>query len=65
MLHPEYITNADGRKLVALPVAEFDALIEELEEWDDIRAYDTAKKEDDGTRILFSDYLLKRGASNA
>ena len=65
MLHPEYITNADGRKLVALPVAEFEALMEELEELDDIRAYDAAKKEDDGTRILFSDYLLKRGTNNA
>ncbi len=35
-------------------------MMEELEELEDIRLYDQAKKEDDGKRLLLSDYLKKR-----
>lgn len=44
---------------------EFQAIIEELEELEDIALYDEAKKEDNGERILFSDYLKERKAKNA
>ena len=58
---PQYITDTTGRKIsVILPLKEFDTIMEELEAFDDIRLYDDAKKEDDGTRILFSDYLNNR-----
>lgn len=39
-------------------------MVEELEDLEDIRLYDEAKKEDDGKRILFSEYLKKRKAKN-
>lgn len=60
-LNPQYIKDANGEKsLVVLPAKEFDALLEELEELEDIKTYDEAKKEDSGERILFSDYLESR-----
>lgn len=63
-LHPQYITDTAGKKLVVLPLIEYDSMIEELEELDDIRLFDKAKKEDDGERILFSDYLKNRNAKD-
>jgi PHD/YefM family antitoxin component YafN of YafNO toxin-antitoxin module len=59
-LHPQYITDTTGEKLIALPVNEFNSIMEELEDMEDVRLYDTAKKEDDGTRVLFADYLKER-----
>jgi hypothetical protein len=35
-------------------------MVEDLEELEDIRLYDEAKKEDTGNYILFSDYLKNR-----
>ncbi|MDZ7934297.1 MAG: hypothetical protein U5M51_04895 [Emticicia sp.] len=64
-IHPQYITDTAGKKLVVLPLNEFDILMNELEELEDIKLYDQAKKEDDGERILFSDYLEARKAKNA
>ena len=65
-IHPQYIKDADGKKsLVILPVKEFDTIIDELEELEDIKLYDEAKKEDNGERILFSDYLKNRKIKNA
>jgi PHD/YefM family antitoxin component YafN of YafNO toxin-antitoxin module len=65
-VHPQYIKDANGQKsLVILPVKEFDTIIEELEELEDIKLYDEAKKEDAGARMLFSDYLKKRKKKNA
>ncbi|MFY7909867.1 MAG: hypothetical protein ACOVO2_09965 [Emticicia sp.] len=64
-IHPQYITDNTGKKIsVILPLKEFDAIMEELEELEDIRLFDEAKKEDDGTRILFSDYLKNRNTKN-
>ena len=43
-VHPQYITDDKGKKIsVVLPVKEFDNLMEELEELEDIRLYDAAK----------------------
>ena len=65
-VHPQYIKDANGKKsLVILPVKEFDTIIEELEELEDIKLYDQAKKEDTGARMLFSDYLKNRKQKNA
>ena len=65
-VHPQYITDANGEKsLVILPAKEFDTLMEELEELEDIRLYDEAKKEDTGGRISLSDYVKNRKANNA
>ena len=65
-VHPQYIKDANGNKtMVVLPANEFDSIMEQLEELDDIKLYDEAKKEDTGQRILFSDYLTKRKQKNA
>ena len=51
-VHPQYIKDANGKKsMVILPVKEFDSIMEELDEMEDIRLYDEAQKEDTGERI--------------
>lgn len=58
----QFITNKDGEKLgVILPIDEYEKLIEELEELDDIRLYDEVKKDENETPNLLSDYIKKRG----
>lgn len=65
-INPQYIKNAKGEKaLVVLPVEEFNALMEELEELEDIRLYDEAKKENDSDRVLFDVYLESRKKKDA
>jgi PHD/YefM family antitoxin component YafN of YafNO toxin-antitoxin module len=65
-VHPQYIIDANGEKsLVVLPAKEFDTIMEELEELEDLKLYDEAKKEDTGERILFSEYVKNRKAKNA
>ena len=54
-LHPQFIKDSVGSELVVLPREEFDNLIEELEEMEDIRLYDEAMLEDDGERIPMED----------
>lgn len=50
-IHPQFIKDTAGKGLVVLPQNEFEILMEELEELDDIRLYDDAKSTDDGVRI--------------
>ncbi len=54
-VHPQYIKDTAGKNLVILPQNEFDDLMEELEELEDIRLYDEAKKNDTGERIPMND----------
>ncbi len=62
----QFVMDSQGKKVgVLLSIKEYNKMIEELEELDDIRSFDLAKKEDGGRRILFSDYLKKRKAKNA
>jgi hypothetical protein len=63
-LHPQYIKDTAGKNLVVLPQNEFDYLIEELEDIEDVKLYDDAKKNDTGERILFADYLKTRKQNN-
>lgn len=45
VLNPKYITNKNGKKIsVVLPINDFKAIMEELEELEDIKLYDDAKK---------------------
>ena len=41
--HPQYIIDTAGKKMVILPAKEFEQMIENLEELEDIRIYDKAK----------------------
>ena len=42
-IHPQYITDSAGKKLVVLPMKEFKNMIEELEELADVKLYDQSK----------------------
>jgi len=64
-LNPQFIKDANGKDaMVVLTTEEFDKIIQDLEELEDIIRYDEAKKEDDGERILLSDYLKARKKIN-
>ena len=54
-IHPQFIKDSAGENLVVLSQREFNALLEELEELDDIRLYDDAKKADTGERVAMED----------
>ena len=41
---PQYIKDTAGKQLVVLPAKQFNKLMEELEELEDIKRYDVAKK---------------------
>jgi hypothetical protein len=58
-MHPKYITDDTGKKLsVVLPIEEYKALLEELDELDDIRRYDAAKAADEPTLPLDEAFSL-------
>lgn len=62
----QFLTDNNGKKLaVLIPIKDYQKIMEELEELEDMRLYDEAKKEDDGERILFADYKKKRKEKNA
>ncbi len=43
-VHPEFVVDEkQHRKAVLLPIDEWEQIVQELEELDDIRAYDDAK----------------------
>ena len=49
---PTFITDKKGKRIsVILPIKEYEDILEKLEEMEDIRLYDEAKKEDDGERV--------------
>lgn len=44
-VEPRYITDSKGKKIsVVLPIEDFNAIMEELEELEDITLYDEAKR---------------------
>lgn len=60
-LHPQFIEDTNGNNaLVVLPIKEFNALLEQLSEIENIKFYDEVNKENNSERILFSDYLKNR-----
>nr|WP_309759271.1 hypothetical protein [Flavobacterium sp.] len=48
----QFLTDEKGnRTAVLLPIKKYNKLIEKLEDLEDMRLYDEAKREDDGCRI--------------
>ena len=48
----QFLTDEKGnRTAVLLPIKKYNKLIEKLEDLEDMRLYDEAKREDDGYRI--------------
>lgn len=43
-IKPQYIKDTAGKKLVVIPAKQFDTIMEELEELEDIKRFDAAKK---------------------
>jgi len=64
-LNPQFIKDTAGNKLVVLSQKEYNKLLDDLEELEDIKMYDQAKKEDKGQRILLGEYIKKRNMKNA
>jgi PHD/YefM family antitoxin component YafN of YafNO toxin-antitoxin module len=49
-LHPEFVVNDKAeKKAVLLPFSEWQRLMEDVEELEDIRAYDKAKAKHEGS----------------
>jgi hypothetical protein len=60
MLSTTFITDGKGRKISAvLPIKEYKLLMEELEELEDIRAFDKARAKKEKP-ILLSDAIQQR-----
>lgn len=63
-LKPQFVIDPKGEKVaVILTIKEYEKILSELEELEDIRLYDEAKVEDSGKRISISDYRKKRNIS--
>ena len=60
-METQFLTDEKGNRIaVVLPIKLYDKLIEKLVDLEDVRLYDEAKREDDGYRISFDDYLKTR-----
>jgi PHD/YefM family antitoxin component YafN of YafNO toxin-antitoxin module len=59
-IHPQYITDTAGKKqAVVLPIKEYNLLLEELEELEDVKLYDAVKAKKEPS-VPFEQYLKKR-----
>ncbi len=59
-VHPQYTTDNSGRKLsVILSVKDYEKIVEELEELEDLKMYDAVNARNEKS-IPFEDYLAKR-----
>jgi PHD/YefM family antitoxin component YafN of YafNO toxin-antitoxin module len=57
---PQYITDEKGKRVfVILSVEEYERLLEELEELEDIRLYEEVKARKEDTMLL-SEYIQQR-----
>jgi hypothetical protein len=60
-METQFLTDEKGNRIaVLLPIKKYNKLIEKLEDLEDVRLYDEAKREDDGYRISFEDYVKSR-----
>lgn len=47
-IHPQFITDSKGKKVSAIiPIKEYNRILEELEDFEDIVLYDESKKDND------------------
>ena len=57
IIHPQYITDEDGKKVsVVISLTEFEQILEQLDELDDIRLYDESKT-DQEPATPFDEYV--------
>ena len=59
-IHPQYIIDKDGKKMsVVIPLDEYEQILEELDELDDIRLFDKAEKSNEPS-MPFDEYVKQR-----
>ncbi|MDQ3016378.1 MAG: hypothetical protein M3R25_06650 [Bacteroidota bacterium] len=64
-IHPQFITDAQGKKVsVIISMQEFEALLEELEDIEDVKLYDATIRETQEEYITIAEYLKTRTSSN-
>lgn len=52
----QFLTDEKGKKTaVLLPIKQYNKLLEKLEDLEDVKLYDEAKRNDDGFRISIDD----------
>ncbi|QKJ30839.1 hypothetical protein HQ865_14135 [Mucilaginibacter mali] len=62
LVRPQYITNENGERIsVVLPVDEYERMIQELEDMDDVKLYDKVKNANESS-MPFDAYLKQRAA---
>ena len=60
MISPQYITDKKGKKVsVVLSLKDYKKILEDLEEFEDIKLYDAVKARNEDT-ISLEDYIAKR-----
>jgi len=68
IVNPQYITDSTGKKIsVVLPLKDFNAIMEELEELEDIKLYDKGKKSNEASFPIDEAFKMieaKRKAKN-
>lgn len=65
-METQFLTDKKGKKTaVLLPIEKYNKMIEQLEDAHDVKLYDEAKKDDDGYRISFDDYVKTRKSKKA
>lgn len=63
-LQPQYITDEQGQRVsVILPIQQWQQVLDELDELDDIRLYDEVKARKEPT-ISLAEYRQKRQRAN-
>ena len=50
-LHPQYINDSAGSRLVVLSQGEYHSILEEIDDWEDTMLYLQTKSADTGERI--------------
>ena len=62
--HPQYITDEQGNRVsVVLPIQQWQKMLDDLEELDDIHQYDEVKARKEST-ISVANYRRKRQQAN-
>jgi PHD/YefM family antitoxin component YafN of YafNO toxin-antitoxin module len=62
LVKPQYITNEDGEKVsVIIPLSEYERIVQELEDIEDVQLFDEAKKSSEPP-MPFDEYVKQRRA---
>jgi hypothetical protein len=60
-METQFLTDEKGnRTAVVLPIEKYNKLMEYLDDLEDVRLYDEAKRDDDGSRVSLEDYIKSR-----